>query len=502
MNNESNSNKFKKDIIDLVEQEQFDTAKQMIQEYHQISPEDTEIYSISGVIAIMEGRLKDAKEILLAGIEKDKYNFDILFNLGYLYEMKKDNITALEYYRDATSSVKTKEQSSNLKAGIERIKLNLSNQNLEVKTSIEISEYYKNHLDSSIIEYFIDKDYNKIAKEIKTKVNNREYDQVILISKLWLREIGNNTAEIYYYMGVAANGIGDYQNAIEYHKKALELDNSLADLRFKKSKYQYNYDEEKINCIGCGCESFKVVNVSNQSNSEDNKELINPIRIWVRCNNCQLIYANPIPSEDILNQYYSIIAKEKFGGIYGNIDDRLTFLEDMANNRLEKIEKYTGGAKTILDIGTGIGIFICIAIDRGWHAEGLELTPEDCRYAKEMFGLDLLQENFYSFEENRKYDVVTLFEVIEHLRSPLKDLKQIYNLIKDGGILVVATPIQDTLYAKKVKEDNPFWRTVTHLSYFTKDVLSNYLKEAGFKLIEIKDSLEGKGRMEFYCRKI
>ncbi len=502
MYNEFSKKKLKEDIIHLVEIEQLNSAKLLIEEYAKISPEDPEVYSISGVIAFSERRLNDAENIFLEGIKRDSSNFDLLFNLGYLYETKTDSMAALEYYKIALSTAKTKEQISNLRAGIERVKLSLDNQNYTIETVTDITEYFKEHIDNGIAEYFINKEYNKIIQAIKNNIINRKYDQVILICKYWLNKIENSTAIIYYYMGVAANGIGDFQSAIEYHKKALALDNSLADLCLKKSKYRYIYDEKKISCIGCGCENYEIVNVSNQSISEDNKELINPIRIWVRCSHCKLIYANPIPSEEMLNTYYSIIAKEKFGGIYGNIDDRLDLLANMANKRLDKIEKYTGGAKTLLDIGTGIGIFTRIALDRGWQAEGLEFTPEDCQYAKEKFGLDLLQENFYNFKENKKYDAVTLFEVIEHLRNPLKDLKQISKLIKDNGILVIATPMQDSVYAKKVKENNLFWCTVTHLSYFTKDVLSNYLKESGFELIEINDSLEGMGRMEFYCRKI
>lgn len=158
-------------------------------------------------------------------------------------------------------------------------------------------------------------------------------------------------------------------------------------------------------------------------------------------------------------------------------------------------------AKTLLDIGAGIGVFTGVALDRGWQAEGLELTPEDCIYAKEQFDLNLKQENFYSYNDEKKYDVVTLFEVIEHLLNPLKDLKQINKLIKDEGILIIATPIQDTLYGKKMKESNVFWNVVTHLSYFTKEVMIRYLKEAGFNILDISGSNEGMGRMEFYCRK-
>lgn len=505
----------KKNINLLVNQNKIEEAKRLLTQYENIKRDDIDIYSIKAVIAMIEGDMDKAEMLLVDGLEKDGSNFDILYNLGYLYESKGDISQSLRYYAIAELSVETHEQDREIKEKINII--NAEHENNTIKKdlvrnrdkesgithqNVKITKHFNNKLDRQTLKLFKNKEFNKIIQEIQEKARKREYSEVIAICDYWLTRIDKNTAIINYFMAVSANGIKDFSSSLEYHIKALEADGTLADLRYRKSKYKYNYEEENTCCIGCGNENFEVVNISNQSISEDNKELINPIRIWVKCSECDLIYANPIPSENSLNRYYSLIAKEKFGGIYGNIDDRFEFLVSLANKRLEKIELYNKGEKTLLDIGTGIGVFTGIALDRGWKAEGLELTSEDCEYAKEKFDLNLKQENFYSFSEDKKYDVVTLFEVIEHLQNPLKDLKQINKLVKDKGILVLATPIQDTLYGKKMKENNVFWNVVTHLSYFTKNVMLNYLKESGFEVLEISASMEGMGRMEFYCRKI
>lgn len=489
----------KDNIKKLIELGSLEDAADLSESYRQISENDIEIYSIMGVISMMQGNLDEAETILSEGLGMDGNDFDLLYNSAYLNELMGNMRKALKYYESAQSNAKNEDQKNDVD---EKLR-SLIKEDVQIKASPGTgSDFFIEPLDDDILKLFRSKEYNEIIELIQKKISLREYDDVIAVCNYWITEVENRTAVIYYFLGVAANAIRDFESAEKYHRTALELDNTLADLRFRKSKYQYKYDETATDCIGCGSEKHKIVNVSNQSISEDNKELINPIRRWVRCDECGLIYGNPLPAEESLNRYYSLISKEKFGGIYGNIDDRFEFLVSMANKRLEKTEKYTGGPGSILDIGTGIGVFTGIALDRGWNAEGLEFTPEDCEYAREKFGLKLKQENFYDFNEDRKYDVVTLFEVIEHLHNPLKDLKQINNLIKEGGLLVVATPIQDTLYGKKTKENNVFWNVVTHLSYFTRDVMVKYLQDSGFEIIEISGSNEGMGRMEFYCRKI
>ncbi|MPM31000.1 Ubiquinone biosynthesis O-methyltransferase [bioreactor metagenome] len=485
MNNEliEYCNKIKSQVEQLINNKSLDQANLLIEEYENIIKEDLDIWSMKAVIEIMKNNLDEAEIILKKSLQIDKNSFDINYNLGYLYQLKGNNNVATKYYKIACDIT---DDNSILQ------QLNDTINSLSSYDSIE----------NDVKIYIKQGDYSEVINDLNNKVISRDYNKVISVCDYWLENVSKDTAIIYYFKALASNGLREFDDALFYHKKALELDNSFADMRNKKSKYIYDYSEKEINCIGCESNEYEIIWIGNQSISEDNKELINPIRRWVQCKKCGLIYVNPQPEEDVLNKYYSIIAKEKFGGIYGNIDDRFNFLVDLANDRLSKIESYNKGEKTLLDIGAGVGTFVGTALDRGWDATGLELTPEDCEYAKNKYGIEHLQQNFYSFTDNQKYDVVTLFEVIEHLQNPLKDLKRINGLIKQNGLLVVATPIVNTLYGKKMKEHNIFWNVVTHLSYFSREVMIEYLNQSGFEVIETNMSKEQMGRVEFYCRKI
>ena len=361
---------------------------------------------------------------------------------------------------------------------------------------VKENEVDNNKLDKNIINLFKQKNYNKVIDLIQTLNKERKYSKIIKIGKYWLTSVNNTTGIIHYFLGEAYNGLNEFDKAIEHHKKSLKYDKTLADLKNRESEYQNDYDEFETKCLGCNSEDYNIINVTNQSKVKDNKEIINPLRIWVKCNNCGLIYTNPIPDEKSLNKYYSLLGEEN------KIDNRFEFLIRMSNDRLTKIEEYSSiKSNDLLDIGTGKGLFVGVAQDRGWDSSGLELSKENCEYAKSNFGLDLINKDFYNFSPNNKYDVVTLFEVIEHLRKPKKALKRIYGMTKKDGIVVIATPIRNSLYGKRMKGKNVFWTTVEHLSFFDKEVMINYLKETGFKILESNLSQEGMGRMEFYCKK-
>ncbi|HET58452.1 MAG TPA: methyltransferase domain-containing protein [Deltaproteobacteria bacterium] len=512
----------------LFSRRQIDEAETVFQTILEQVPGHSEALNNMGVIWYTRGDNEKAEKLFSRALDANRDNLEALSNLAELYRsagrqdkeiecLKKIVVLNSDDYitssRLALLYVETGEPAKalpHLNASIDLLSAQrpetndarqLANPNTPEKDLVRGNIKGQSTLDRQTLRHFRDKKFNEIIKTIQSRVQDRLYEDVEAICKHWLVFVSTSTGYIFYFLGLAANGLQEFDKALAYHKRALELDPALADLRNRQSKYRYTYEESPTHCIGCENDGFETVNVLNQSIAEDNKELINPVRQWVRCFRCGLIFANPIPNEEALNRYYSRIAGEKFGGIYGNIEERLDFLADMSRTRLEKIERHGNGAATILDIGAGIGIFTKTALDRGWQAEGIELTPEDCDYAKEKFGLELKQENFYDLSENRKYDVVTLFEVIEHLRHPLKDLKYINTLIHDNGLLVLATPILDSAYGNETKEHNPFWYVVSHLSYFTRNVMINYLREAGFEIVEICDSPEGMGRMEFYCRK-
>lgn len=91
-------NKLKENVIMLINENELDKAKKLVAEYDDIVKCDIDVYSIRGAIAIMEGAYEEAETILLDGLSLLKDNFDLLYNLAYLYEIQEKYELAYKYY--------------------------------------------------------------------------------------------------------------------------------------------------------------------------------------------------------------------------------------------------------------------------------------------------------------------------------------------------------------------------------------------------------------------
>ena len=97
---------FKENIHSLIEKGLLVEAKDMITQYEQIVKDDVDIYSIKGVIAMIEGDLEESEEVLKEGLNINQSNFDILYNLAYLYQSKGQEKLAILYYKGAFRNAK------------------------------------------------------------------------------------------------------------------------------------------------------------------------------------------------------------------------------------------------------------------------------------------------------------------------------------------------------------------------------------------------------------
>lgn len=97
-------NKIKESISHLIELNHIDDVKVLIDEYEDIIKDDPEISSMKSIIAILENRLEDAREILTLALKRFVNNFDINYNLGYVYEKMNNYSQALVYYKSASNN--------------------------------------------------------------------------------------------------------------------------------------------------------------------------------------------------------------------------------------------------------------------------------------------------------------------------------------------------------------------------------------------------------------
>lgn len=103
MNNEINllKKQLKENIQQLIDKDKLFEAKELVEQYKTIVKYDTEAYSMEAVILIMEGKIEEAKEVLIQGLNIDDTNFDLNYNLAYTFEQTEKFSKALEYYTKA-----------------------------------------------------------------------------------------------------------------------------------------------------------------------------------------------------------------------------------------------------------------------------------------------------------------------------------------------------------------------------------------------------------------
>ncbi|WP_125154756.1 glycosyltransferase [Clostridium rectalis] len=252
----------------------------------------------------------------------------------------KDIIGISEYifkkYKEWENGIESKNNNNQLIKKYERREL--TQQLSSVFEEVLLSEKYDINKEISLL--YSSKKYKDIFDWINRNYTNSEmYLEVIEVCRFWINKIDNKTGSIYFIMGYIYNNLKEFDKAIKYHKMSLKLDSKLADIKYNEYQYKINYDETYTNCIGCNCKEYEIINVVNQSLLETNLGLINPLRIWVKCKKCGLIYTNLMPSEKSMDEFYFKVWKERRrGGKYTNVENSIEFLISMSNKRLEKLE--------------------------------------------------------------------------------------------------------------------------------------------------------------------
>lgn len=209
---------------------------------------------------------------------------------------------------------------------------------------------------------------------------------------------------------------------------------------------------------------------------QDHHWVLNSRFVLGRCKKCGLLYLNPRPSPKDLEPHYP-------PGYYGppSNEPPPSFFW-----RLSQIEKYKKGGK-ILDIGCSSGAFLGFLKAKGWDVYGLDNSAFAIKIAAQHLGdrvsLTTLAEASYPLNS---FDVVCLFEVLEHVPDTSVHLQEIHRILKPGGILCLSVP---NFASWERILFGPWWNGLDaprHLYQFTPKTLRMFLEAAGFESLEIR----------------
>jgi 2-polyprenyl-3-methyl-5-hydroxy-6-metoxy-1,4-benzoquinol methylase len=244
---------------------------------------------------------------------------------------------------------------------------------------------------------------------------------------------------------------------------------------------------ESVPCFLCGADDFDIVYDAQYDQEKD----VDPVHKFrasgdellidqlVRCRHCTFQYVNPRLREGLIFSSYTDGADPTY---VSQIDAReRTFAHSLA-----EIEHAVGAPGTMLDIGTAAGAFVAAANARGWKAEGCEPNRWLAQWGASHYGITIRQGSVFEQEyPERSFDVVTLWDVIEHTLNPREMLEHCHRLLKPGGVLVVNYPDIGSTVARALGRRWLFLTSV-HLYYFDRTTITRMLATTGFKVERLR----------------
>jgi len=237
----------------------------------------------------------------------------------------------------------------------------------------------------------------------------------------------------------------------------------------------------------------------NLCGSEDIYSIDNDHNIF-RCNHCGYIFDNPRPTFDEIMNFYS--KEDKYDSWLREEKGR----DILWQRRLKMVKKFKKSG-TLLDIGTGIGQFLYFARN-DFEVEGTEISKSAIKVAKEKYNLNLIKGEIEDIDfRERRFDVITIFHVLEHTPNPSLAIEKCYDLLTEEGVLIIAVPNEiDSFIKRPIKCLLSILRITkfgkfglskielggsldeVHLSHFTVPTLKKWLTKK--KFIVIEDTLD------------
>ena len=206
-----------------------------------------------------------------------------------------------------------------------------------------------------------------------------------------------------------------------------------------------------------------------------------------RCAECNFLFTNPRPDQQHIGQYYE---SNNYISHQDNASNLTNFVYKIVRKitlkqKVSWINEFSKTKGKLLDFGCGTGHFLQAAQKDGWKVTGLEPNPKALSIARGKMNLKVY-EKIDDLENEKKFDAITLFHVIEHVHDLEQTMKILYSKLKQRGNLYIAVPNFNSYDSMLYKENWASLDVPRHLYHFTKETMEKLAKEHQLKIKAIK----------------
>ena len=232
---------------------------------------------------------------------------------------------------------------------------------------------------------------------------------------------------------------------------------------------------EKRNCPLCKSKRSKsVLRFDNFQFLTDSSEYSKTVDIDIHmCDECETIFNNPVYTDIGFNNLFSEMA-HSYGMTEGRTLEQIDYL-----NEIGVLEN----TRSVLDLGCYRGEFLSHFPDN-LEKDGIDIDLPSISLAKQQFPkANFFCQDLEKFNTGKKYDLIVMLHVLEHLKNPLEVLINILNSSHKDTYLLIEVPILENGFTNDV---NGFF-SAQHLTHFSRTSLKNLFKHGGWEIIRLDE---------------
>ncbi|MBI4133777.1 class I SAM-dependent methyltransferase [Candidatus Uhrbacteria bacterium] len=250
-----------------------------------------------------------------------------------------------------------------------------------------------------------------------------------------------------------------------------------------------------------------------------------PYRL-VRCGACGLVQTEPMPTGEFLREWYQrydvLGEREPYYQVltgahpldtsegmdiarrFGWVKRAMANCAAQIANRPDDTRLAIGDKPKVLDVGSGPGVFLDLVRRAGWEGIGVELNYRAAAASRERYGIDVREGALESVGLPREsFDVVTLWDIVEHVRDPRRLLERAHALLAPGGALFIETPNSAALLDRAaimlarfgIPRPAATFYGVHHLTLWNQKNIRRLLESIGFRVEAITLDTTPAGRV-------